>query len=359
MATMPQVTSYRMTRHVGRPTRASVLAVVATLLVAGPVAAHGPVQAEPPSAASLLLGWTIEPVPALGIVAALLWWRWAVRRVDAVHPANPVPRRRTVAFVGGMAAIAVALMSGIDRYDTTLFSVHMVQHILLTLVAGPLVALSAPITLLLRVSSGETRRRWILPVLHSRVTRVLSFPVVTWLVFAAVMWGTHFSPLFDAALEDPFIHDLEHVLYLGAAFLFWWPAVALDPAPWRMTHPVRALYTFLQMTQNTFLAVVLLNVQVVLYPHYATLVRPWGPNPLEDQQLAAGIMWIAGDLIFLSAIMAILVGWSRAEGRDAPRADRQAAIELAEIRIRERRLEERRRLAQEPEDAQPGSGVAR
>ena len=334
-------------------------ALVIAALNASPAAAHGPAPTEPPGAASLLLGWTIEPVPALGILAAILWWRWAVGRVNATHPANPVPRRRTVAFVGGMAAIAVALMSGIDRYDTTLFSVHMVQHILLTLVAAPLIALSAPITLTLRLASSGTRRRWILPFLHSRVMRVLSFPVVAWVLFAAVMWGTHFSPLFDAALEDPVVHDLEHGLYLITALLFWWPAVALDPAPWRMTHPIRALYTFLQMTQNTFLSVVLLNAQTVLYPHYATLVRTWGPSPLVDQQISAGIMWIAGDLIFLTAIMAIIVGWSRAEGRDAARADRQAAVELAEIRVREGRLAERQALARERDDAQSGSGVSR
>jgi cytochrome c oxidase assembly factor CtaG len=357
MRGMPRVTLSRRMGHAGIPARAIALASAAALLVAGPVAAHGPVPAEPPSAASLLFGWTVEPVPALGILAALLWWRWAVRRVDAAHPRTPVPRQRTAAFVAGMAAIAVALMSGIDRYDTTLFSVHMVQHILLTLVAAPLIALSAPITLVLRVASAATRRRWILPILHARLTRVLSFPVVAWLLFAAVMWGTHFSPMFDASLEDPLIHDLEHALYLGAGLLFWWPAVALDPAPWRMGHPVRALYTFLQMTQNTFLSVVLLNAQTVLYPHYATLVRSWGPTPLVDQQLAAGIMWVAGDLIFLTAIMATIVGWSRAEARDAQRADRQAAADLAEIRVREGRLAARR--AREREDPQSGSGVAR
>lgn len=336
---------------------AAALATVAWALAAGPVAAHGPVPDQPPSAGSLLLAWTFEPLPALAIVAALVWWRWAIGRVAAAHPGKPTPRRRTVAFLGGMTAIAFALLSGIARYDTALFSVHMVQHILLALVAAPLIALSAPITLLLRVSSPETRRRWILPVLHARVVRIVSFPVVTWLVFAMVMWGIHFTPLFDAALEDPLIHDLEHALFLGSALLFWWPAVALDPAPWRMTHPVRALYTFLQMTQNTFLAVVLLNAQTVLYPHYATLARAWGPSPLVDQQLAAGIMWVAGDLIFLSAIMLQLVGWSRAEGRDAPRADREAAVELAEIRVREARLAARR--AREREDAQSGSGVSR
>jgi putative membrane protein len=337
--------------------RPAALATVALALAAGPVAAHGPVPDQPPSVGSLLLDWTFEPLPMLAIVAAVVWWRWAIGRVAAAHPDKPAPRRRTVAFLGGMAAIAFALLSGIGRYDTALFSVHMVQHILLALVAAPLIALSAPITLLLRLSSPATRRRWILPVLHARVVRIVTFPVVAWLAFATVMWGSHFTPLFDAALEDPLIHDLEHALFLGSAMLFWWPAVALDPAPWRMTHPVRALYTFLQMTQNTFLAVVLLNAQTVLYPHYATLTRSWGPSPLVDQQLAAGIMWVAGDLIFLSAIMLQLVGWSRAEGRDAPLADRQAAVELAEIRVREGRLAARR--AREREDAQSGSGVSR
>ena len=309
--------------------------------MAGPVAAHGPVPTEPPTAASLLLGWTFEPIPTLGIVAVVGWWLWAVRRVDALHPGNPVPRRRTVAFLAGMLALAFALVSGIARYDTTLFSVHMVQHVLLMLVAAPLIALGAPVTLVLRLSSPETRRRWILPILHSRVVRFTSHPVVAWVMFAGMMWATHFSPLFNAALEDPVIHDLEHVLFLSGALLFWWPAVALDPAPWRMSHPARVGYLFLQMTQNTFLAVVILNATAVLYPHYATLVRPWGIAALDDQRLAAGIMWILGDAIFLTAILAVVAGWMRAEARNEAREDRRAGQELTEIRIRERRLAER------------------
>jgi putative membrane protein len=134
---------------------------------------------------------------------------------------------------------------------------------------------------------------------------------------------------------------MEHALFLGSALLFWWPAVALDPAPWRMTHPVRALYTFLQMTQNTFLAVVLLNAGAPLYRHYSTLVRPWGMTALEDQRLAAGIMWIAGDAIFLTAILAVMVGWMRAEARNEAREDRRADAELARIRVRERALADR------------------
>jgi putative copper resistance protein D len=332
-------------------------AALTSLVFASVASAHGALPPGPPTMPGILTDWTFEPLPTLGIALALAWWSWAVRRVAAAHPSNPVPRRRTMAFVAGMAAIAVALLSGIDRYDTVLFSIHMIQHVLLALVAAPLIAMAAPITLLLRVASPSTRRRWILPVLHSRVMRVLAFPVVAWVLFAGVMWVSHFSPLFDAALEDPLIHDVEHALFLGSALLFWWPAMAQDPAPWRMSHPARALYVFLQMPQNTFLAVALLNVTAPLYAHYVTLERAWGPTPLADQQAAAGIMWLVGDAIFLLHILVTLAAWMRTEGRDAVRADRRAAAELAEIRVREGRLADR--LAREREDAQSGSGASR
>lgn len=316
-----------------------VVALAATWLsvvpLAGPVIAHGEVPAEPPTAANLLLGWSFEPAVLLPLLAAATAWTWAVRRVNRAHPATPVARRRTVAFLGGLAAIAVALLSGLERYDTTLFSVHMIQHLLLTLVAAPLLALGAPITLALRVATPNVRRRFLLPILHSRVVRVLAFPVVAWAVFAAVMWASHFSPLFDLALEDRLAHDLEHGLFLGSALLFWWPAVALDPAPWRMSHPARMAYVFLQMPQNTLLAVVILNAPAPLYPHYATLVRDWGPTALADQQVAGSIMWLGGDLLFLAALAALLAGWMRHEDRETARADRRLDREREAIRERE------------------------
>jgi cytochrome c oxidase assembly factor CtaG len=326
------------------PLQRGVATLASIVFLAGsanPVLAHGAVPTEAPTIPSLLLGWTFEPLPTLAIAVASLWWLWAVRRVDSLHPTNPVPRSRTIAFLAAMATLAFALISGIGRYDTSLFSVHMVQHVLLMLVAAPLIALSAPITLILRLSSGSTRKRLILPILNSRPMRFLAFPVTAWIIFAGVMWASHFSPLFNAALEDPLIHDFEHGLFLSSALLFWWPAVGLDPAPWRPSHPVRIVHVFLEMTQNTFLAVVILNVPTVLYAHYATLVRPWGPSGIDDQRLAAGIMWLAGDLIFLTAIMVLVAGWMRAESRTTARADRQAVIDLVQIRVREQRLAER------------------
>jgi cytochrome c oxidase assembly factor CtaG len=321
---------------------AAVPAALGAMLVGAPSAlAHGEVPAGPPTVTGLLFGWSFEPLVVLGLLAAAAGWVALVRRVDRAHPASPVPRRRSVAFLGGLAAIAVALLSGIETYDTTLFAVHMVQHLILTLVAAPLIALGAPITTLLRAASPDVRRRVILPILHSRALRVVAFPVVAWIAFAAVMWGSHFSPLFDASLESPLVHDLEHALYLGAGLLFWWPAVGLDPSPWRMAHPVRLMYVFLQMPQNTFLAVTILGSGVPLYAHYATLERSWGPSPLEDQQLAGSLMWLAGDLLFLAALAAILAGWMRHEQAGAAAGDRRVERERALLREREARLAER------------------
>jgi putative copper resistance protein D len=344
MTAMPAVAhsiSLRSSRRVVARLAVALFVAGAVFAAAAPALAHGDVPAEPPSIAALLLGWTFEPAVALPLAVAALVWLRLVGGVDRAHRANPVPRRRTVAFLAGLAAIGVALMSGIDAYDTSLFSVHMVQHILLTLVAAPLIALGAPITLLLRAASPGVRRRLILPILHSRALRVLSFPVVAWLVFAGVMWGSHFSPLFDASLENPLVHDLEHGLYLAAGLLFWWPAVGLDPSPWRMPHPVRAMYVFLQMPQNTFLAVTILNTTVVLYHHYATLARTWGPPALEDQRIAGALMWITGDVLFLLGLAAIMAGWMRHEKAREAVVDRRLDAERAAIRAREAVLAER------------------
>ena len=218
----------------------------------------------------------------------------------------------------------------------------MIQHLLLVLVGPVLLVAAGPITLLLRASSPATRRRWILPVLHSRPVRWISFPVVTWLLFAGVLWASHFSPLFDAALEDEWVHRLEHVLFLGSALLFWWPVAGSDPSPWRMRPAAKVLYVGLQMPQNTFLAVAISLASSPLYPHYASTGRTWGPTPLEDQQLAGGIMWLGGDVLFLSVVILLLWAWMRDDERRTIGEDRRLAPEEAAIRERAARLAARR-----------------
>lgn len=171
-------------------------------------------------------------------------------------------------------------------------------------------------------------------MLHSTVARILGNPVVAWLTFTIVAWASHFSPLFDLALENEAIHSAEHVAFLGAGLLFWWPVVAADPAPRRMSHPVRALYLLLQMPPSSFLGMAILFAASPLYPHYATLGAPYGIDALADQQLAGGIMWFAGDVILIGAILAVVAAWMRHEERDAPAAERRADAER--MRLRER-----------------------
>ena len=302
------------------------------------VLAHGVVPPDPPSVGGILFAWHLEPLVAGGILLAALGWLWIVRRVARLHPGNGVPWWRTASFFGGLFAIAVALMSGIERYDTTLFSIHMVQHLLLMLVAAPLVVLAAPITQLLRASPAAVRQRRLVPVLHSSVVGAIGHPVVAWLVFTLVVWLTHFSPLFNDALEDRGVHDAEHGLYLAASLLFWWPVIAADPARRRMPYAVRVLYLLLQLPVNSVLGMAILFADGPLYSHYATLGSPYGISALADQQLAGGLMWLAGDVTFIAAILVIVAAWMRHEARDAPAAERRADAQRAALAERAEQL---------------------
>ncbi len=317
-----RVTRRRLARRPARFAAGTLAAIpVAALLAVRSTQAHGSGVPLPPDLAIFLTGWSFYPQVVIPLLAAAATCLWAVRRVNTAHPANRVPADRPAFFLVGLACVAVALLSGIERYDTELFSDHMVQHLLLVFGAAPAIVLSAPITLLLRVATPAVRSRWILPFLRSRVVMVLAHPLVAWLLFTFVMWGSHVSPLFDAALENPLLHDLEHALYLGTALLFWWPVVGRDPSPWRLPYPARVFYLALQMPLNSLLGVAILFSEQVFYPHYATTGRTWPPSPLEDQQLAGAIMWGVGDAGFLVAILLVIAAWMRHDEADTRRRE--------------------------------------
>ncbi|MCC7363759.1 MAG: cytochrome c oxidase assembly protein [Dehalococcoidia bacterium] len=290
--------------------------------------AHGGGQGEP-TPATLITGWELDPLFLIPL--GLVTWGYVagVRHVDRHHPGSPWPRKRSVFFGLGLAALVIGIASPLAAYDTTLFAAHMWQHMLLTMVAPPLLLLGTPITLLLRVATPKVRRQIILPVLHSWPVKVLAFPVFAWLIFAGTMWASHFLPIFDAALEDPWLHRLEHAWYLSAALLFWWPAIGTDPAPWRLNHPMRMLYVFLQMPQNSFLALAIYSAGSPMYDHYETLGRDWGPSVLLDQQLAGITMWVFGDMMFLVALAFMAYAWVKHEEREAKRTDRALARQRA------------------------------
>jgi putative copper resistance protein D len=303
------------------------LALLALAIAPAVVLAHGS-SAPPPTFPAFLLDWRFDPLVVIPLALTASAYLWAVHTVNRAHPRNRHPRIRTWSFMGGLVAIGLALASPIEAYEGVLFSVHMIQHLILMLVAAPLLLAGGPITLTLRVASPSVRRG-LLRVLHSPVVKVISFPVLTWALFAAVNWGWHFSTLYDDALENQLLHYAQHATFLGTALLFWWPITGVDPGPWRMPYPVRLFYLFLALPQNSFLGVALLSAGSVLYPHYLTNARPWGPTPLEDQQLGGVLMWVAGDIAFLVAMAVVIVAWMRAEERKTARLDERLAAERA------------------------------
>jgi putative membrane protein len=304
-----------------------LLAAVAILAVPAGASAHGG-DAPAPSFPAILLEWRMEPIVLSGLAIATIAWLVLVRRVAVRHPDHPHPAWRSAAFLGGLAILALALTSPIEAYEGELFSVHMLQHMLLELVAAPLLLLGAPPTLALRAASPSVRER-LLALLHSRVVTVLSFPVLAWILFAAVNWGWHFSPFYDRALEVPWLHDLQHLTFLGAALLFWWPVVGADPARWRLPHPVRLFYLFLAMPQNSFLGIALMSAPSGLYPHYLSNAREWGPTPIVDQNVGGMLMWVGGDVVFLLAMGLLVAAWVRAEDRRTAREDVREDARLA------------------------------
>ena len=282
-------------------------------------AAHG-VIATAPTFPGVLLAWSFDPIPIVAVVSAAIIYLRAVRVVNAAHPRSPVPRSRVIAWLAGLAAIALALQSPVDRYESSLLSVHMVQHMLLQFAAAPLLLLGAPVTLALRVASPRGRAS-LLRFLHSRAVRVVTHPIVAWSAFAAVNWFWQFSPAYDAALEWDSIHYLQHATLLTAGLLFWWPIAGIDPAPNKVPYPARLLYLSMAIPQNSFFGVTLMNSSPDLYPHYATLARNWGPTLGEDIAAAGALMWGASAMMLVPAALLTVAAWMRDDDRKLRRRE--------------------------------------
>jgi putative membrane protein len=316
--------------NLGRRTAAVAVLAPGWLVAGAGAALAGPAagsRVPEPTPGRLLLSWSFNPLVTVGLLAAAIAYLQARRRL--VAGGVEWPARRTAYFLSGTGVLALALLSPIEAYDTVLFSVHVTQHMLLTMLAAPLLALGAPVTLALRVVGARTRRRMV-RVLHSPPLRVLGHPLVAWVLFTLTLYGLYFSPLFDLTLREPLVHDLVHLHFLTAGLLFWWPLVGLDPSRWRLPHIARVALVFLMVPFHAFLGVAIMNSGRVLAPTLESFQRSWGPTPLADQQVGGAILWGAGDLIALAAVLGILISWASYEEKVvAVREDRRLARERA------------------------------
>ncbi len=256
-----------------------------------------------------LLTWRFDPVltPLLLMTAAI--YLLACRAAE--RAGRPVPSRwQVLAFLGGLASLALALTGPLDQYNGVLFSIHMTQHLVLILAAAPLLLLGRPVQVMLRGlpprftraiarnSAGRSSLR--------RVLTALTHPVSVVLIFngAFVFW--HLPRFYQAAVRNDVIHEVEHAAFLGTALLFWW--VLIDPVPrhHRLSTSAAALVLFATWMASDLICATITLSQDLIYPIYADTPKPWGLTAYRDQRIGGTIMWVVSAIYYAVVLIGFL-----------------------------------------------------
>lgn len=259
--------------------------------------------------------WSLDPPAVLALAFGVLYW-WSNRRTVAPARTRTERRRRHACFYAGVAVVLVALASPLDAYSERVFWAHMTQHVLLLVVAPPLIVLARPWVRLWRVlplparqSLGRSLARGHLTPLR-RLGAWLGAPLPTFVLFCGVVLVWHVPTLFDATLESEALHAVEHTLFFATAIMFWKQAIDSPPLHAPLSEPWRMAYVVGAMVVMWVLAVVLALAPHPLYaPYVHEAARPGGVSALADQQIAAGIMWVPGSLAFVIVLFVHLHRW--------------------------------------------------
>jgi putative copper resistance protein D len=303
-----------------------------------------PVRTVSPSEADVVLGFTMPPAPSFWnyltlwrldvlvfgvlLLCAVWYGRWYLR---LRRRGDRWPIGRLISWYFGLLVAAVATTSGLATYGRIVFSDHMVQHMLLGMMAPVFLVLAAPITLALRAlpSAGphEPRgaREHLLAFLHSRFVRVLTNPIVALALFVTAPYLVYFSNLFEVAMRNHWAHEAMHVHFILVGYLFYETLIGTDPLPHRASYPFRLLALLASMPFHAFFAVALMQSKAVIAAsYYALIAPPWAPDRLADQTGGAAFAWAFGEIPALIAMLVLLLQWSKADTREAKRQDRQA-----------------------------------
>jgi cytochrome c oxidase assembly factor CtaG len=279
-------------------------------------------RAMSPTFDAFLRSWPPAPWLALSLlITACVFasgWRQLHRRdPDRWHAA------RLIAFLAGLATIYLALASPVEPFASLLLSVHMVQHLLLMMIAPPLLWLGWPLFPMVRGLPEPVRTYWIAPLLRSRRLRrlfaTLTHPLFAWPLFVGLTWLWHLPPMYERGLVDERWHFVQHVCFIVAAMLFWYPVVRPYPSRPRWSKWLLFPYLLLADVQNTVLAAWLTFAPGVLYPYYLQVPRLDGISALDDQRLAGALMWVPGSVAFLLPLFWIAVSYLIGKDRDAPK----------------------------------------
>ena len=262
----------------------------------------------------------ISFTPSLLIGGAAALYLWGVFRVRRLEPDNPWSGRRTAAFLGAMAIVFVAIELVIGVYDDTLFYDHMIQHLMLIMIAAPLIAMGAPVELLVRSTTGSTHRA-VTRALDSRVAEVVGHPITGFVLYAVLVPAVHLTSLYNEMLTNDLAHDNEHLAFLVVGYLFWRPVVAIEPSRHPLNHGLRLVYLMLAVPIDTFSGLVLLSTNHEMFSSYFNVHRTWGPSLVGDLHTGGAIMWMAGDGLMALAMVPVSVSWIRSEEQLTRRID--------------------------------------
>jgi Predicted membrane protein len=292
---------------------------------------------QPPTVARLL-AFHLQPVPILPALAVLLFVSYLLGVVVLRRRGDRWPIGRTLWWSAGAVTLLLMTATGLDGYGMELFSVHMLQHMVVNMLTPILLVLGAPVTLLLRALPARRRghrngRSVVLAILHSRIARLITNPAVTLGLFLVSLYGLYFTPAFDYLMGTMWGHNLMLLHFLAIGCLYFWGVIGVDPSPRQGSRGLRQLgkpvLRILELAAtvpfHAFFGVVVMMSSVLIVHFYATPIPGWGISPLSDQQVAGGIAWGFTELPTLIVLGVLFVQWQSADARQTRNADRKAA----------------------------------
>ncbi|MDT7767723.1 MAG: hypothetical protein QOI30_719 [Mycobacterium sp.] len=285
--------------------------------------------AGPPTVARVLFDWRFDLIFGTAAIVMAVLYLLGLRRLRRRGDAWPMGR--TMAWMCGCAVLLFTTSSGLGRYMPAMFSMHMIAHMLLSMLVPILLVLGGPVTLALRALPTAARgeppgpREWLLAALHSRLSRFLTHPIVATVLFVAGFYGLYLGGVFDAAVSNHAAHLLMNVHFLLSGYLFYWVVIGIDPTPRQIPQLGKVAMVFATLPLHAFFGVVLMGMQTVLgETFYRSLRLIWHTDLLGDQRLGGGIAWAAGEVPLVVVMIALLIQWRRSDQRTAKRLDRAA-----------------------------------
>ncbi|WUS95788.1 cytochrome c oxidase assembly protein [Streptomyces sp. NBC_00708] len=288
---------------------------------------HGMNMDLPPFTLGRGLHFSADPFFLIGCVLAVLLYGYGVLRLRRRGDAWPVGR--TVLFVVGVLTIALVMCTRLNDYGMVMFSVHMVQHMVISMLSPILLLLGAPVTLALRALPVAPRgtkgpRELLLMLLHSRYMKIVTHPAFTIPLFIASLYGLYFTPLFDYLMGSTTGHLVMMVHFLAVGLFFFWPIMGVDPGPHRPGYVMRMLELFAGMPFHAFFGIALMMASTPMVEVYKNPPASLGIDALSDQSAAGGIAWAFSEIPSVLVLVALVFQWYRSEQRTAKRSDRAA-----------------------------------